>query len=167
MCSMERRSTILLGEANEDDVLFFECALRECGKEYDMHVVRSGTAAIDYLQRACRGGDVPGYPVPKFVIMDSYTRHISGSDVLRWISENRIYEVVPTVILSGTDHPSEVKLAFHLGAHGYFVKPLGKTQLTELLKVIFNYWAQSSVPPVKEYQVTAEGEPAMLKTERG
>ena len=75
---MERRSTILLVEANADDVFFFELALRECGKDYDMHVVRSGNEAIDYLQRACRGGDVPGYPVPKFIIMDSYTRRISG-----------------------------------------------------------------------------------------
>ena len=60
-----------------------------------------------------------------------------------------------------------MKLAFHLGVHGYFVKPVGKTQLTDLLKMIFNYWAESSVPPVKEYQLTAEGEQAMLKTERG
>ena len=163
---MERRSTILLVEANADDVFFFERALRECGRDYELHVARSTDEAIDYLQRACRGGDVPGYPVPKFIILDRQIRHISGSDFLRWISENRIYEVVPIVILSGTDHPSEVKLAFHLGAHGYFVKPLGKAQLTELLKMIFNYWAKSSVPPVKEYQFTAEGEQAMLKTER-
>ena len=167
MWSMERRSTILLVEANADDVFFFERALHECGKDYDMHVVRSGNEAIDYLQRACRGGDVPGYPVPKFIIMDSYTRRISGSDFLRWISENRIYEVVPTVILSGTNHPPDVKLAFHLGVHGYFVKPAGKTELTELLKMIFHYWGESSVPSVKEYQFTAEGEEAVLKTERG
>ena len=43
---------------------------------------------------------------------------------------------------------------------------MGKSQLTELLKMIFKYWAESSVPPVKEYQFTAEGEPALLKTER-
>ena len=166
MWSMERRSTILLVEANADDVFFFERALGECGKEYDLHVVRSGNEAIDYLQRACRGGDVPGYPVPKFIIMDSYSRRITGSDFLRWLSENRVYEVVPTVILSGTDHPSDVKLAFHLGVHGFFVKPAGKRQLTELLKMILNYWAESKVPPVKQYQFTAEGEQARLKAER-
>jgi CheY-like chemotaxis protein len=152
-------------EANADDVFFVERALRECGQDYDLHVVGSGDEAIDYLQRACRGGDVPGYPVPKFIIMDSYSRRITGSDFLRWLSENRVYEVVPTVILSGTNNPSDVKLAFHLGVHGYFVKPPGKAQLTELLKMIFNYWGASSVPPVKEYQFTAEGEEAMLKTE--
>ena len=120
-------------------------------------------ARIDYLQRACRGGDVPGYPVPKFIIMDNHMPRIGGSDLLRWISENRIYEVVPTVILSGNDSPSEVKLAFQLGVHGYFVKPISKTELMELLKMIFHYWAESRVPPVKEYQLTAQGEEAMLK----
>ena len=106
---------------------------------------------------------MPGYPVPKFIIMDNHMPRIGGSDLLRWISENRIYEVVPTVILSGNDSPSEVKLAFQLGVHGYFVKPISKTELTELLKMIFHYWAESRVPPVKEYQVTAQGEEAVLK----
>ena len=167
MWRMERRSAILLVEDNPDDVFFFERALRECGREYDLHVARSGDEAIDYLQRACRGGDVPGYPVPKFIIMDNHMPRIAGSEFLRWISENRIYEVVPTVILSGIDQPSEVKLAFHLGVHGYFVKPSGMPERTELLKMIFHYWAESRVPPVKEYQFTAEGEQAKLKTERG
>jgi len=99
--------------------------------------------------------------------MDKHTPIIDGLDCLRWISENRIYEVVPTVILSGTDLPSQVKLAFHLGVQGYFVKPASNTELADLLKMVFHYWAQSSVPPVKEFQFTAEGEQAMLKTERG
>jgi CheY-like chemotaxis protein len=160
---MERRSSILLVEDDPDDVLFFERALREGRQDYDVRIARSGGEAIDYLQRACRGGDVPGYPVPKFIIMDNHMPRLAGSDLLRWISENRIYEVVPTVILSGNDSPSEVKLAFQLGVHGYFVKPISKTTLTELLKMIFHYWAESRVPPVKEYQVTAQGQQAMLK----
>lgn len=155
---MERRSTILLLEDNADDELFFERALREGHQSYDVHIARSGEEAIEYLQRACRGGDVPGYPVPKFIIMDNNMPRIAGSDFLRWVAENRIYEVVPTVILSGSDRPSEVKLAFQLGVHGYFVKPAGKEALTQMLKLIFHYWAESSVPPVKEFQITAPGE---------
>jgi len=162
---MEQRSTILLVEDNPDDVFLFERALRQCGREYDVHAARSGEEAIDYLQRACRGGHVPGYPVPKFILLDNHMPGVAGSDFLRWISDNRIYEVVPTVILSGSDQPSEVKLAFQLGVHGYFLKPAGITKQTELLKMIFHYWAESSVPPVKEYQSTAEGEQAMLKTD--
>jgi CheY-like chemotaxis protein len=164
---VDRRSTILLVEDNSDDVFLFERVLRECGRDYDLHVERRGEDAIDYLQRACRGGEVPGYPVPKFIIMDNDMQGMDGSDFLRWISENRIYEVVPTVILSGSDQPSAVKVAFHLGVHGYFVKPVGIAKLADLLKMIFHYWAESSVPPVKEYQFTAEGEQAMLKTEGG
>ena len=164
---MERRSTILLVEDNPDDVLFFERALREGRQDYDVHVARGGPEAIDYLQRACRGGEVPGYPVPKFIIVDNHMPRITGSDFLLWMSEHSIYGVVPTVILSGTAQPSEVKLAFELGAHGYFVKPMGKVELTHLLKMIFHYWAESSVPPVKEYEFTLEGEQPVLKTERG
>lgn len=163
---MQRRSSILLVEDNPDDVLFFERALCEGQQDYDMHLARSGEEAIIYLQRACQGGVVPDYPVPKFIILDNNLPCITGSGFLQWLSENSIYQVVPTVILSGSDRPRDVKLAFEMGAHGYFVKPMGKKELTELLKVIFQYWAHSSVPPVKEYELTAPGEPPVLKKER-
>jgi len=161
---MERRSTILLIEDNTDDVFLFQHALREGGRDYDVHAVSNGREAIDYLERACRGGEVPQYPVPKFIVMDNNMPDISGSDFLRWISDHQVYRVIPTVVLSGNDHPREVQRAFELGVHGYFVKPMGGTPLTELLKMIFHYWAESCVPPVKEFQPTAQGEQPVLKT---
>ena len=68
---------------------------------------------------------------------------------------------------SGNDDPSEVKRAFELGVHGYFAKPTGRTELQELMKMIFHNWATSRVPPVKEFQMTAAGEEAVLKKEQG
>ena len=166
LCVMDRRSTILLIEDNPDDVFLFRRALREGGRDYDVHVVSRGEEAIDYLERASRGGEVPQYPVPKFIIMDGRMSDISGLDFLRWTADHPIYRVIPTVVLSGDENPSEVKRAFELGVHGYFIKPMGETQLTELLKMIFHYWGESCVPPVKEYQLTAPGEQPVLKTER-
>ena len=160
---MQERSTILLVEDSLDDVFFFERALRESGHDYDMHLARNGKEAIEYLQRACRGGEVEGYPVPKFVIMDNRLPAMAASDFLRWISENRLYQVIPTVILSGSEEPRDVKLAFELGVHGYFVKPSKKTEFVELLKMIFHYWAESRVPPVKEFEFTTEGQQPVLK----
>ena len=162
---MVRRSTILLIEDSPDDVFLFERALREGGRDYDVHVVRCGQEAIDYLERACRGGEVPQYPVPKFIIMDNNMPAISGSDFLRWISDHQVYRVIPTVVLSGNDRPREVQHAFDLGVHGYFVKPMGGKPLMELLKMIFHYWAESCVPPVKEFKLTAQGEQPVLKTQ--
>ena len=66
--------------------------------------------------------------------------------------------------MAGSNAPSDVKLAFELGVHGYFVKPTGRSKLEELMKMIFHYWAESSVPPVKEFRVTAPGEQPVLKT---
>src|SRR5688572_2165814 len=162
---MEPRATILLIEDNPDDVFLFQNALRAGGRDYDLHVAATGEEAIDYLERACRGGEVPQYPVPKFIIMDNTLPNIGGSGFLRWTADHQIYRVIPTVVLSGDENPSEVKHAFELGVHGYFIKPMGKMQLTELLKMIFHYWAESCVPPVKEFQLTAPGEQPVLKTE--
>jgi CheY-like chemotaxis protein len=164
---MEQRSTILLIEDNPDDVFLFQRALRAGRQDYDVHVAESGEKAIDYLQRAGQGGAPSRFPVPKFIIMDNSLPGITSSGFLRWISAHPIYGVVPTVVLAGSNAPSDVQLAFELGVHGYFVKPTGKGELEELMKMIFHYWAESSVPPVKEFQMTAPGEKPVLKTSRG
>ena len=163
---MERRSTILLVEDNSDDVLLFQHALRDGGQKYDVHVAGSGEEAIDYLERACQGGEASDHPVPRFIISDNKMPRGGGSKFLRWISEHPLCRVIPTVILSGTDDPSEVQRAFDLGAHGYFVKPAAPDELAAMMKMIFHYWAQSKVPPVKEFEVTAPGEQPVLKGSR-
>ena len=161
---MEPRSTILLIEDNPDDVLLFRRALRVGHQDYDVHVAASGQEAIDYLQRAGQGGEESRFPVPKFIVMDNTLPVITSAEFLRWISAHPIYRVVPTVVLAGSDAPTDVKLAFELGVHGYFVKPTSASKLEELMKMIFHYWAESSVPPVKEFRVTAPGEQPVLKT---
>jgi CheY-like chemotaxis protein len=163
---VERRSTILLIEDSPDDAFLFQRALREGGQDYDVQVVETGQQAIEYLQSAGQGGEVTQFPVPKFIILDNNLPVVSGPDFLRWISAHPIYGVVPTVILAGSSSPTEVKLAFELGVHGYFVKPTGRKKLEELMKMIFHYWAESNVPPVKEFKLTAPGEQAILKTDR-
>jgi CheY-like chemotaxis protein len=160
---MESRSTILLVEDNPDDALFFQRALRESGWDYDLQVVPGSGEAIDYLQRACRGGEVPGCPLPKFMFLDGRLPRGDGPDVLLWMSERSIYSMIPTVVLSGSDRPGDVKRAFELGVHGYFVKPLRPGGHTDMLKLIFQYWATSSVPPVGEFEHTVPGAEAVPK----
>lgn len=160
---MEQRSTILLIEDNPDDVFLFQRALREVRLDFDVHVEESAQKAIDYLQRAGQGGEVLQFPVPKFILLDNNLPGVAGSDFLRWISAHPIYGVVPTVILTGSSAPRDVKVAFDLGVHGYFVKPTSSTEREDLMKLIFNYWAKSRVPPAKEFQVTTPGEQPVLK----
>jgi CheY-like chemotaxis protein len=150
---MEAQSTILLVEDNPDDVFLFRRALREGGIPFDVHVAEGGEEAIEYLSRACEGSNHPDYPVPRFIILDNKMPGASGSDLLLWICEHPLCRVIPMVVLSGTGSPSEVKLAFDRGAHGFFIKPTGSGELCEMMKMIFHYWAVSQVPPVRDYAI--------------
>lgn len=158
---MIRRSAILLVEDNEDDVFLFKRALRDGGHDYEVHVAGSGQEAIDYLQLVVHGGEK--HPAPRFIILDTKMPMVNGNQFLRWITSHPLCRVIPTVILSGADERSEVQAAFDLGAHGYFVKPSSPGELADLMKMIFQYWARSKVPPVKEYEVTEQGEQPLLK----
>lgn len=143
--------------------MLFQRALRVGRQNYDVHVAISGQKEIDYLQRAGQGGEQSQFPVPRFIVKDNSLPVVTSSEFLRWISAHPIYGVVPTVVLAGSNAPSDVKLAFELGVHGYFVKPTSPSKLEELMKMTFQYWAESSVPTVKEFRITRPGEQPVLK----
>jgi AmiR/NasT family two-component response regulator len=54
--------------------------------------------------------------------------------------------VIPSVVLGGSDSPSDVQESYELGAHSYFVKPIDHRELQGLVKMIFHYWAAAKVP---------------------
>jgi CheY-like chemotaxis protein len=143
---MEAKPTILLVDDNEEDVFLFQRAMRAVGQDFDVRVTHNGLEAIQYLQRACETDKAHVAPLPKFILTDNRMPVMTGRDLLRWIKDHPRCRVIPTVVLGGSDSPGDVKESYDLGAHSYFVKPNSHDQLTEMVKMIFQYWAVAVVP---------------------
>jgi CheY-like chemotaxis protein len=146
--NMEERSTILLVDDNDEDVFLFQRALKSTGQQLSVHVAHNGLEAVNYLKRACQTEGADAVPMPKFILTDNRMPIMTGRDLLRWIKEHPRCRVIPSVILGGSDSPQDVQESYDLGAHSYFVKPNNHTELLEMVKMIFHYWAVARVPPV-------------------
>jgi two-component system, chemotaxis family, response regulator Rcp1 len=143
--AMKEGSTVLLVDDNEADVTLLKHALTAVGLEFDVHVAHNGLEAINYLKKACENHSSE-FPMPKFILTDNRMPVMTGRDLLRWLNEHPRCRVIPSVVLGGSDSPSDVEESYELGAHSYFVKPIDHRELQELVKMIFHYWASARVP---------------------
>jgi CheY-like chemotaxis protein len=139
-------STVLLVDDDESDVFLFRRAIKSLGLEYDVHVAHNGQEAVEYLDGLCSQNDPENHPMPKFILTDNRMPVMTGRELLAWIQDHPKCRVIPTVVLGGSASPEDVREAYELGAHSYFVKPMGHQQLQELVQLIFAYWSHAKIP---------------------
>ena len=131
---------ILLVEDNPSDE---ELTLHAFGK-YELadqiHVVRDGAEALDFL--FCRGafaGRQASKP-PKLVLLDIKLPKVDGLEVLRQLKSRESTKHIPVVMLTSSQEDSDIIAGYQRGANSYVVKPVGFTQLTEVVRDIAKYW---------------------------
>jgi CheY-like chemotaxis protein len=71
---------------------------------------------------------------------------MDGFDVLRWMRENSERAVIPTIVLSSSNSPDDVKAAYQLGANAYLVKPTRFDDLQEMLTRAYQFWSWCARP---------------------
>src|SRR5690606_34841927 len=79
-------------------------------REYQVHQVADGQAAIAYMERT----------MPDLVILDLVMPGISGNDVCEWIRERG---ETPVIVLSAHDDEERKVRALDAGADDYVTKP--------------------------------------------
>lgn len=132
---------ILYAEDEETDVYLFRMALQKCGKEHTLLHVPDGQETIDYLSGAGRYTDRGLYPYPNLVLLDLKMPKASGLEVLEWMNANGRSRV-PTVMLTSSDHPSDIETAKRLGAVDYLIKPHDMSSLMRIVREIDKRWLE-------------------------
>jgi CheY-like chemotaxis protein len=70
----------------------------------------------------------------------------TGLQMLQWIKSHPKYKVVPTVMISNSADPSDIRDAYEAGADSYMVKQTDPKNLIRKLDLIFHYWAEGELP---------------------
>ncbi len=72
---------------------------------------------------------------------------MSGSDVLRWIRRHTAFTGLMVVVLTSSDHASDIRDSYALGANSFLSKPADPESLTELVQDVVKYWLKKNVVP--------------------
>ncbi len=135
-----RESEILLVEDNDADVELTLLALRGENICNQIHVVRDGAEALDFL--FCRGPYASriGAALPKLVLLDLKLPKVDGLEVLRQLKQNPQTRIVPVVILTASREESDLLNGYQFGTNSYIQKPVDFAQFRERVKQLGLYW---------------------------
>ncbi|HYG36549.1 MAG TPA: response regulator [Clostridia bacterium] len=140
--------TILVVEDDPNDQMFIVEAFRTNGVHNPIHVVNNGSEAIAYLMGEGSYGDRQQFAYPTFIMTDLKMPGADGFAVLEHIKHNPEWTVIPTVVLSASADPDDIKKAYLLGASCYHQKPESFAGLRQQLKILHDYWMTCKIPEV-------------------
>jgi CheY-like chemotaxis protein len=139
---------ILLVEDDENDVFFFERAMKQAQFDHPMRVVRDGIEAIAYLSGESTQSNRTESPLPCLIILDLNLPRKHGLEVLQWIRARAPDPAVPVVVLTSSASDLDMREAYRFGANSYLIKPSHPEDLPEVVRVIKLYWFDfNRMPP--------------------
>lgn len=138
---------ILMVEDNEGDVLLTTEALKEAKVVTDLHVVRDGVEAIEFLYRK---GQYSAAPRPDLILLDLNLPRRDGRQVLAEIKTDPGLRHIPVVVLTSSSAEQDIVKAYDLHANCYIVKPVDLSSLIEVVKSIESFWLTVVKLPLSE-----------------
>jgi CheY-like chemotaxis protein len=132
---------ILLVEDNPSDVELALRALKKNQLANQIHVVRDGAEALDFLfctgAYRDRGGKCRH---PKVILLDLKLPKVNGLEVLRRIKSDEQTRSIPVVMMTSSREDRDVEESYRLGVNSYIVKSMDFDQFTEAVRQLGSYW---------------------------
>lgn len=142
-----REVEILLAEDNPADAEMTLRALRKNNLANNVHWVKDGVEAIDFL--FCQGAYADRDPSirPKLVMLDIKMPKMDGIEVLKLLRANEQTRMIPVVILTSSNEERDVVQSYSLGVNSFIVKPVDFSQFMETVRSVGLYWMLCNRPP--------------------
>jgi len=136
---------ILLVEDNPGDHRLTKEALHE-GKVYNnLHWVKDGVEAIEFLKQRGKHANAPR---PDIILLDLNLPKKDGREVLSEIKGDRDLRAIPVVILTTSKAEEDVLKSYDLHANCYVTKPVDLEKFIVVIQSIDRFWLSVvTLPP--------------------
>jgi CheY-like chemotaxis protein len=138
---------ILLAEDNPEDAEMTMRALRRNNLANQLHWVKDGAEALDYLfgtgEYAGRDTSRP----PRLVLLDIKMPKVDGIEVLRRLKQDDATRRIPVVVMTSSNEERDVFESYRLGVNSYIVKPVQFDAFMETVAKIGMYWVLTNRTP--------------------
>ncbi len=128
---------ILLVEDNAADIRLTQEALKDAKILNDLHVVRDGVQAMDFLLR--RGG-FEDAARPDIVILDLNLPRKDGKEVLAEMKGDPTLRSIPVAVLTTSEAEADVLDTYDLGANCFLTKPVDLDQFLKVVQAVEEFW---------------------------
>ena len=139
---------ILLIEDNPGDIRLTELAFEDGRINNNLHVVKDGEEALDFLFQE---GEYEDAPHPHIVLLDLNLPKIDGHEVLREIRNDDELHRLPVIILTSSEADGDVVKSYELNSNAYITKPVTANDFLDLIDTFEQFWFTIvCLPPMSE-----------------
>ena len=129
------RKKVLVIEDEKIDAVRIGRVISEQFPGVSLEVLTNGEQALDWLHRF--RGDTGTICL---VLMDLSIPRMHGLELLVEFERNEFAKHIPIVVLSGSEDPEAVRLAYSSGASAYVVKPATTAEMSAALSTTLEFW---------------------------
>ncbi len=140
---------ILLVEDSPDDIELALAALRTGGLANQIHVVRDGAAALEFLFGSGETGNQALAITPRIILLDLKLPKVDGLEVLQRIKSDPRTRHIPVIVMTSSREERDVFESYELGVNSYIVKPVDFNQFREVVKQLGLYWLVINHSPAR------------------
>ncbi|HMZ89035.1 MAG TPA: response regulator [Chitinophagales bacterium] len=128
---------ILLVEDNPGDIRLTQEAMKEGPFKSELHVVKDGVEAIEFLRHK---GKYSLSPVPDIILLDLNLPRKDGREVLAEIKNDEVLKLIPVIILTTSDAEQDIYKSYKLNANCFITKPVDLDQFIYIIRQIETFW---------------------------
>jgi two-component system, chemotaxis family, response regulator Rcp1 len=128
---------ILLVEDSESDAKLTIRSLQNSKLTNQIHWVEDGESAMAFLQQQ---GEYAGMRRPDLILLDLNLPGMNGREVLQAVKTTPQLQDIPIVILTTSDHQSDINFAYQMNANCYITKPVNIEQFIQIIQLISTFW---------------------------
>jgi two-component system, chemotaxis family, response regulator Rcp1 len=128
---------ILLVEDNPGDARLAVEALKDSKIKNNLHHVRDGVEAMDFLRRR---GEYAGASVPDLILLDLNLPRKDGREVLEEIKVDPRLRHIPVVVFTASEAERDLLQTYGLHANAYVIKPIDLDRFIEVMRGVTNFW---------------------------
>ncbi|MDQ3038586.1 MAG: response regulator [Pseudomonadota bacterium] len=137
---------ILLVEDSSADAEMTMRTLKRRGIANNIHWVRDGVEALDYLN--CTGahaGRTNGDP--RLVLLDLQMPRMNGLQVLERMKSDPRTRTIPVVMMTSSREEGDLLASYEHGVNSFIVKPVDFSEFAETVAQVGMYWIIANVAP--------------------
>lgn len=131
---------ILLVEDNEDHIELTLRALKNNNLINDIHVVKDGQEALDFVYHQGKYEDTEKYPRPGLILLDIHLPKMNGFEVLETLKKDPDVKSIPIIMLTTSSRDEEIAKSYAGGANSYVTKPVDFEEFVKKIKDMKLYW---------------------------
>jgi two-component system response regulator len=128
---------VLLVEDDAGDELMTREAFEDNKISNELHVVRDGEEALDFLYRRGAHTDAPR---PDLILLDLNLPKYDGREVLQVIKKDEDLAHIPVVVLTTSSAEEDILRSYKLHANAYVTKPVDLDQFIAAVRQIDEFF---------------------------